>query len=296
VDGSVLDPDAHPSGVEHIDPNAHRVVGELIGKETVGPNVILEGTRTIAFCHERVWVAGGELDVIDPATHAVETIPLEGRGYAATCGHGSLWLGILSFAVERYDASGTVTRRIDLEGAAPIAMVSSDAAVWVADFQDRVHRIDGATNEHKLVPLEFGGTKFSPRGVAAEGERVWVIGYTSSLVGSHLLGLDDSSGDVTSAVPIDVDANLTFVDAVLVEAQGFLWTHGHGGVLKVNPDTGAVHVVEAGGDISDVKVGFGSVWATDTSASTTLMIDPATDEITETIPVGSNPTSLAISE
>jgi hypothetical protein len=80
----------------------------------------------------------------------------------------------------------------------------------------------------------------------------------------------------------------------LVAAEGALWETGPDGLVKRNERTGQVEkVFDFGSETNVLKAGFGAIWVTVSVLPDKVhlvRVDPATDEIVETVDVSPTPT------
>jgi DNA-binding beta-propeller fold protein YncE len=82
--------------VQRVDPGADRVVATI----PVGPEIGRDGLDGLAAVGGRLWVAGLQLEAIDPATNRVDR-RLNHTANAATSGAGALWTIDVAYTVSR---------------------------------------------------------------------------------------------------------------------------------------------------------------------------------------------------
>jgi DNA-binding beta-propeller fold protein YncE len=82
--------------VQRVDPGADRVVATI----PVGPDIGRDGLDGLAAVGGRLWVAGLQLEAIDPATNRVDR-RLNHTANAATSGAGALWTIDVAYTVSR---------------------------------------------------------------------------------------------------------------------------------------------------------------------------------------------------
>ena len=82
--------------VQRIDPTTDQVVATI----PVGPEIGRDGLDGLAALDGAVWVAGLNLERIDPATNRV-TQPIKHTANAVTAGAGSLWTVDVAYSVTR---------------------------------------------------------------------------------------------------------------------------------------------------------------------------------------------------
>ena len=155
-----------------VDPKTHRVVGHV----SVGAHPV-----AVAVGHGSVWIANaddGTVSRIDPETRKVlRTIGIGTPVSDLAVSGEAVWVANGSDGtVSRIDpGSNAVVATIDLRGPnllAPIpvhALTLGAGAIWVASGDNRVVRIDPATNK---VAAEIG-VPSAPVDVTADEEAVW---------------------------------------------------------------------------------------------------------------------------
>ncbi|HEX3623083.1 MAG TPA: Hsp70 family protein [Acidimicrobiales bacterium] len=83
----------------------------------------------------------------------------------------------------------------------------------------------------------------------------------------------------------------------MASGAGSLWLAGPSGVTRFDPSTNQVKQAVRVGDVGDsrrVAFGAGAVWVTDQEASQLARIDPATNAVTDTIPLGGKPQDVLV--
>jgi streptogramin lyase len=124
---------------------------------------------------------------------------------------------------------------------------------------------------------------------------VLVVALLTSRDASHTI----ASGPPTSRQPptiastrtVPVSGGLTDV----AEGYGSLWAPGNGVVHRIDAQTGRTVLdvpVPGASDIRHVTTVAGSVWVTDTGTLQLTRIDPQTNHIVATIPLGVSPTGI----
>ncbi|HEX5289211.1 MAG TPA: BTAD domain-containing putative transcriptional regulator, partial [Streptosporangiaceae bacterium] len=150
----------------------------LIGPsgERVGGPVSVASPAGLAYGAGSVWAvdsAGGALARIDPATHAVQQIPVGSAPSAVAFTGPDAWV--------TNSGDGTVSRVSTVTNKAvqtipvgnlPVAIAAGSGGVWVAnEGDDTVDRIDPATGAVTKRGIQVGGR---PDGIAAGSGGVWV--------------------------------------------------------------------------------------------------------------------------
>jgi streptogramin lyase len=160
----------------------------------------------------------------------------------------------------------------------PQGLVIAFDSVWTAnEFVDTVTRIDPASGEVTEIKASAG---VGPQRIVATGDSIWTAGAggvdridpATNLVSSH----------INPGAPV----------ASLAVAFGSLWAGAHDGLVRINPDTGAIEeTIESSSGIelpSDQACGagvaVGSMWLS--CGGTLDRIDPDSGEILATIRTG----------
>jgi YVTN family beta-propeller protein len=167
-------------------------------------------------------------------------------------------------------------------------------SMWATSATGEVHRIDPTTNRTvaRIRTDEKLEAQFAP--LAAGEGGVWVGAISAAGSGRYfVLRVDPGSDRV-----IDVIELPDFPDDVAV-GQGAVWVRANAFVPKVfriDPDTLAVTTIELGdqGGADGIAVGLGYVFVSDGTNDTLLMIDPRTDDLFATVPVGDGPGEVAV--
>lgn len=242
---------------------------------------------------------GGQVIRVDPDTgDVVDITDREGPpAYAMTAGDGALWLGLESGAVERVDTAAGTTTTIDTTVAESIfAMAHGEGGVWALHgapgIGATVSRIDPATDTAGTPVTGAAGTAFFA--IAAGEGSVWVVG-SSPTMSTTVYELDPASGSLT-------DREVQMVIDSIATGGGSVWLGGTifpdgqigvPGVGRFDPATGELTTVEVGGDVGAITVGNGAVWAVSGSTPDGMVvnrIDPATNAVIASIPVGESDT------
>jgi YVTN family beta-propeller protein len=201
---------------------------------------------------------------------------------------GSAEKAVAANSVAVLKPSGSVTATVPV-GARPVALTSSNGALWVANLDDKsVTRVD----LHSRRAVRTVAMAAAPTGLAADEQGVWVsVGHALSKIdptfnqvtttrrfgGSNVLG-----SSATSPQPAVAAFNSIWV----VDSEGY--------VVRVDPGSARkVGAVDVGNDPSAIAAGAGSIWVTNRADGTVSRIDPST-LVATTIPVGHGPSALAV--
>jgi DNA-binding beta-propeller fold protein YncE len=253
---------------------------------------------SVAVTPEAAWVLNSAdfvsgpntISRIDPGTGRVQatfSVPWEQGGLAfATVAEGRLWVvlygGPRMSVISAIDPStgrllttmkvgGWILREHGTQGDVAVG----SGAVWAAlQGDDQVRRIDAATGELlDRYPLK------EPTALAVDGQTAWVATADGRL---HRINI--ATGAVTAP------ATTELVHRIRV-GQGGLWLMTFDGkVLRADRRTGKV-VAQVAGTFraADLAVGAEGAWVYDQHQGAVLRIDPATNRVTRTIPVISQP-------
>jgi streptogramin lyase len=129
----------------------------------------------------------------------------------------------------------------------------------------------------------------APCALAADATSAWV---TSNASGA-LDRIDPATNTVVQHAIVGVGPC-----GIAIGADGRIWIAdlGKGAVLAVDPATLKVTATidGVGPALWDLKAGFGSIWVADRKAKSLLRIDPAKAKVIATIPIGPQPSGLAV--
>ena len=165
-------------------------------------------------------------------------------------------------------------------GAAPTAVTAGAGAVWVTNAaDDTVDRIDPETHTIRQTVRVGNG----PSAIAYGDGSIWVANGLSGTVSR----IDPEVNRVVDTINVGNDP------AGIAYADGSIWVANAGDhtIMKVDVDTDKPSkTLEIGG--TELAVGDGTLWATDTAANQVVRIDPSTGDV-QTIAVGNGPTGIA---
>jgi ABC-type branched-subunit amino acid transport system substrate-binding protein len=236
-----------------------------------------------------VWVLNTDdqtITRIDPATErVVRTFGLGATPFDLTYGAGALWVttgspattpytGGVATAVTRVDpATNSPVHKIDLPPAeAPAAAPSGRGqiafglgAVWVADPDGSVLRIDPATNGRTVIP------NVGAYAIAVGDGAVW------TLSGKGVREIDPATNRAAAPIPLQT----TGATSMAVGA-GAIWVADpeHGNVIRLDPGPPVqAETITTALGASVVSFASGRVWVTDSLAGTVMRIDPAVNRV-----------------
>ena len=256
--------------------------GELAG----GP-VSVGSPAGLAYGDGSVWAvdsADGTLARIDPATHAVQQIPVGSAPTAVTVTGPDAWV--------TNSGDGTVTRVSTVTNRAvdtiqvgnlPVAIASGPSGVWVANEGDgTVDRIDPATGDVTKRGIQVGAR---PDGIAAGAGAVWVANGEDGTVQR----IDPATGQAGGPVPVGPGP------PGIAVTPGAVWVANSldQTVSRLDPASGTVTATIGVGDgPGGIVAARDGVWVSDEFDATLRRIDPQTARVDRTVHLGSSPRGL----
>jgi YVTN family beta-propeller protein len=186
-------------------------------------------------------------------------------------------------AVVELDESGTVLGST-LVGINPIALASSDHALWVVNAsEDTVSKIDTSTHAVQQV-LDVG---HDPRGLVVTGDDLWVTNFADGTVSR----INVLSGRVVGS-PIQVGSEPYAIAA----GPAGLWVANSGDntIQRIDTETGeADQPINVGDGPDGLAVDDTSVWVANGRSGSVMRFDGRTRElISPAIRVGSGPRGI----
>jgi YVTN family beta-propeller protein len=308
-----------PDSVGVIDPDTNKIVSQI----PVG-----SAPTRVALGRDGVWVISQQdktVTRIDPRTRtAVRTIALGGPPIDVAVGEDAVWvlasahtdpaLGIVPARISRIDPGlNDVLQTIPL-GTGPFgfgaggSLAAGAGAIWVANAESSVpvSRIDAATNRVTATfslsgPRGLGSPSAGgvPPGsaIAIGAGAVWVV------TDLEVIRINPGSNSVSATIPLGVD-----VPTGLAVGERAVWlvakpsfrccpvkAIGTGTLTRIDPTTNSVEAtVPLGGSPAGVTVGEGSVWIADAGAHSVVRVDPETNRVVARIKVGARPRGIAV--
>jgi DNA-binding beta-propeller fold protein YncE len=175
----------------------------------------------------------------------------------------------------------------------PESIAAGGGSIWVANVDDgTITRIDGRSRK---VVETFGRFRGTPRAIAFGNGTVWLT------TGEDRLFRIDPANDRITAVPLHWHSGF---HSVLPEGLGVAAGYGAvwlsstdlGEILRVDPSSGRVVVIEDGRGIGSLALGNGAVWVSEQNGVS--RIDPSTNVLTGTAQIGpvasADPVSVGI--
>jgi YVTN family beta-propeller protein len=301
-----------------IDPKANRITAQI----PVGA-----APSRIALVHDSAWVVNSEdatLSRIDVGKRVVRrTISIPGKPSGVTADERGAWVvyrpagsgtqagggnAEIAFVDGRYDAvkqTSHLHQLFDYEDAISLG----DGSLWSVDAEV-VTRLDPESGrilaEIRVGPTPLGGGITAVGGIASGEGAVWGIGSAG------IVRIDPKTNRVVATIPISqgVAANgpsptavAVGEDAVWVASRfvGFdtITLHSNrkvrrGIVSRIDPATNSiVATIPVGLDPFAIAVGEGAVWVANRTSFSVSRIDPQTNGVAATIGVGNRPQGIA---
>jgi YVTN family beta-propeller protein len=220
---------------------------------------------------------------IDPGRNAVDhRVAVGSTPTSVAVGYGGVWvLNAADSTITEADPSGRVVRTLGTSGV-PVDVTTAGGSVWIADRPNVVLRVDPTTgNTLKTIVLKAPPTRFGPFSWFAVGRgSVWVS------VQKKLARIDPQTNLVrlTDLPPADWGPIAVAPDGVWESETQTLY----------HLDAAGRHVV---GSLSFPQGRLlalsGSIWAINEELDVVAQIDPRTNTVTRTVPVGAGPFGIA---
>lgn len=292
-----------------IDPKTNRIVAQVpVNASPTG----------LAKADGSVWVLSAQdktVSRIDAGGRVVvRVVPLPGPADAIAADENGAWviyvrsgsgLGTGSAGAAFIDARfNDVTRTVVLnrlfEGGDAIALGAG--SVWAAN-RGFVTRVDPATSKI-LAVLPVGSTGDS--GVAVGEGAVWALGFPG------VVRIDPATNAVVARIPIAqnvtgfggpsptalaVGESAVWVANRFIERNQFALSGKRGTVSRIDPGTNAiVATIPVGREPFGIAAGDGAVWVANRTDFTVSRIDPRTNRVVATIPIGNRPQGIAVGD
>ena len=306
-------PAVAPDSVGIIDPRSNTIVGQV----PVG------ATPThIAFHDGSVWVISEPDETvtrIDAKTKtALRTIPVGGPPIDVAVGDDAVWVLVTirtavgpfggPVRLVRIDPSlNDIVGTTRLGGGASVA--AGSGSVWVVRANPRLtaSKIDVATNR-VAATIAVGGQSFGfdtgtaggvpgASGVALGDGALWIGGDTG------LTRVNTASNSFSNAIRLGV-----VVPTAVASGDGAIWVTarpgfhccppeniGNGTLTRIDPKTNAVvATIPVGGQPATVAVGEDAVWIADPGTRSVVRVDPDQNRVVTRIRIGSRPRGIAV--
>lgn len=230
------------------------------------------------------------LGVIDPTKKKlVDEIELGFKSSLIAAGEGYIWVADPqgSTLVKIDPQTRQIVGRVGVEaGAIPVGLAVGHGSVWLAVLRGT-----------RRFVLELGPQFGEPRLEIAVGgplevgdDSIWVIDAATG----GLSRIDPRSGRASELAEEGLSAS-----SIAITPQA-VWVAGLSTVTKVDPMTGLefgeIPIGSPPGEVGSIAAGYGAVWFTSSAAETLWQIDPQSDAVTGTFPVGKGPSAVTAGE
>jgi len=205
-------------------------------------------------------------------------------------------------------------------GTAPSAVAAAVGAIWVTDpAEDAVDRVDPETHTiRQTVPVGNG-----PSGIAFGDGSIWVTNSLSGTVSridpglnrvvdtvrvgnapagivyaDHSIWVANTGDDTITKLDVTTDRPSKTIDVAATEltvGDGTLWATETAAnqVVRIDPSTGDLQPIAVGNGPEGIAFGRGSVWVANSLDGTVTRIDPETNSVVAVTTVGNGPTAVA---
>jgi peptide/nickel transport system substrate-binding protein len=210
------------------------------------------------------------------------SVPVGSGPVRAALGEDAVWVANSDGTVSRIDPARNVAVQTVRAGSGLAGIAVGNDAVWVADgLEGKLVRISD-DRVVQTTPLPRG-----PRGVAFGEKAVWV----ANLDDHSVTRVDAVTGEVVRTIPTGG------TPTAIAVGEGSVWVTNETGasVFRIDPGMNAVaQTINVGNGPSAIAVGEGSVWVTNTLDDTLTRIDPATGTVTGLVRVGAGPRAVGV--
>ena len=231
-------------------------------------------------------IAANSLGLIQVTSNElVGQVPLEARSRQVATGEGAVWVANEEGTVSRVDAA---TRRVVqpiMVGRDPAGVAAGNGAAWVANSGDgSVSWINPSTNTVVKRVLVGNG----PTGIALGDGAVWVANSLDNSVSR----IDPDTGKVVATIGVGG------TPSGIAAGLGAVWVSNatDGTVSRISPSSNTVvRPISVGNGPRAIAVGADAVWVANGLDGTVSRIDPASDTVVATVGVGEGPSAVAVS-
>jgi len=196
---------------------------------------------------------------------------------------GSAAPNAVANSVGMIDTDGTAVRAVIRIGGQPSGIAVGAGAVWVTDTaDDLLFRIDPAHQSAERIPVGNG-----PTGVAVGDGQIWVVNQLDRTV-SEINPLA-----LKQVATIDIGGG----GSAIASAARSVWVANTADdtISRIDPTAhDVVATIPLGADIPQgIAVDNDRVWVT-SSTGRLLLLDPATNRVTQAFPIGNDPQGVAV--
>jgi streptogramin lyase len=255
--------------------------------------VAATGEHTASGLHEARDPSHGSVVGVDAETGEVLTVLATGPDPLLLCvAAGRVWtMNFGDGTMTRVDPLTDAATTLDVGEAAAIACGGDD--VWVARDGNVVARLSGATGEEEIA-LQLGDEPlFALRDagfVGIAGGSVWLtVPAPDARFSEEMWRIDPRTGSLLATIPIGRDANPPLAD------REYLWvvTKGDQGLTRIDVRTNESVAVDVDRFPYSLAAGDGSLWIGHHVASKLRRVDPHTLEMVAELPLEADPRGLA---
>jgi YVTN family beta-propeller protein len=266
-----------------------------------------------------LWVIAGDSIVqIDPQTNQVVgepihvAVPEEGGLEAIAVGQDAVWLSLVGAgdndrgnpidSVLRVDPqTGETVARIQVQRG-PMSLAYTPGSVWVVNFglsARTVRQIDSKTNQLIDEPVTTG---LAPYGMTVGGGSVWVVNHDDGT----LTRFDPGTKQVIANIQLPKEPHR------VAYGEGAVWVGNwhDNSISRVDPQSNQVigEPIPIGYHAGNIAAGYGNVWVTSDYRGVSafpapfpdhvvlIRIDPETNSVIDTIPLGGHPVDVEVTE
>jgi DNA-binding beta-propeller fold protein YncE len=203
-----------------------------------------------------------------------------GLGY----GHGLLWVTRDNDTIARVEPGTGRIRGSTHVGRFPMEAAVGSRSAWVADSAaDKVSEVDVHTGRLRRT-IAVGD---QPSGIALAAGAVWVVCTGDG----RLFRIDPRTGRV--AARIEIGPPPDDISAIAAGPSG-VWATSLDHVVQISPQTNAVTASVPVRAPTAVAVGPRAVWVTSIERGRVIRIDPRSDAVDRSFPVGHGPAGVAL--
>jgi YVTN family beta-propeller protein len=266
-----------------------------------------------------LWViAGGSIVQIDPQTNQVVgkpipvTIPAEANLEAIAVSQDAVWVSMVGWGdIDRRNGIDSVLRIDPQTGETlatiqvrrgPMSLAYTPGTVWVVNFglsARTVSRIDSKTNQLMDEPVTTG---YAPYGMTVGDGSVWVVNHDDGT----LTRIDPMTNQVVANIPLPAEPHRVSF------GEGAAWVGNwhDNSISRIDPQTNQVvgEPIPIGYHAGNIAAGYGNVWVTSDYRGVDafpapfpehvvlVRIDPKTNQVVDTIPLGGHPVDVEVTE
>lgn len=284
-------------------------VGKSPGAMTVEDGLlwVIAGDHVVRIDPQTIQVVGKPISVPVPVP-----VPYEAELLTIAVGQDSVWVSIVGAGDSDRPNSIDSVLRIDPQTGetlatiqvprGPMSLAYTPGFVWVVNFglsHQTVSRIDARTNQLADEPVKTG---YAPYGMAVGEGSVWVVNHD----GGTLARIDPETKQVIANIQLPKEPHRVAV------GEGAVWIGNwhDNSISRIDPRTNQVvgEPIPIGYHAGNIAAGYGNVWVTSDYRGMSafpapfpghvvlIRIDPETNEVVDTIPLGGYPVDVEVTE